>query len=171
MSYEEIASILKENKYPFTDAQCASRMKTLVRQYKTVKDNNTSGCKMKTFMYEKELDSLYNASPNIRPQFVLSSIMDEDNDEDEVADAKCEKRKAAENIEEKGNYTSSPKVRKTQFSEVMEYMKVAADERERKREEREQRAEKRHEDKMNLFKEPSILSKISKKLMCLSLIL
>ncbi|KAH3883035.1 hypothetical protein DPMN_006983 [Dreissena polymorpha] len=58
-------------------------MKTLVRQYKTVKDNNNiSGCKRKTFMYEKELDSLYKASPNIQPQFVLSRIMDEDNDED-----------------------------------------------------------------------------------------
>ncbi|KAH3768846.1 hypothetical protein DPMN_170062 [Dreissena polymorpha] len=76
--------------YPFADAQCASRMKTLVRQYKTVKDNNnTSGCKRKTYMYEKELDSLYKANPNIPPQFVL----DEDNEEDEDADVKRGKRR------------------------------------------------------------------------------
>lgn len=156
-AFEEIAEVLKQNMYPFTDVQCASRMKTLIRQYKTVKDNNnTSGSKRKSFLYENELDSLFKDRPNIRPQFVMSSgtisgAADDASDDssDEIV-PKTQKRKMENCEDEKG---SKSKIRKTQVSEVLEFMKTNASEQEKRREEREERKEKRHEDKMNMFKE------------------
>ncbi|XP_060554243.1 uncharacterized protein LOC132715272 [Ruditapes philippinarum] len=112
-AFEEIAQVLKEHQYPFTDAQCTSRMKTLIRQYKTVKDNNnTSGSKRKSFIYENELDSLFKGSPSIRPEFVMSSATathmsqsdedgDELDDEGEVTRADNCKRKTEHIADEK----------------------------------------------------------------------
>lgn len=161
-AFEEIAQVLKEHQYPFTDAQCTSRMKTLIRQYKTVKDNNsTSGRNRKSFMYENELDSLFKGSPSIRPEFVMSSATathmsqsDEDGDEldDEGAVTRADncKRKTEHIADEKG---ISPKIRKTQISEVIDFMKISKSEQEKRREEREEKKEKRHEDKMKMFQE------------------
>lgn len=92
-AFQEIAIILQEKNFHFTDAQCASRMKTLIRQYKTVKDNNnTSGRQRKTFKYEKELDLLFKESLNIKPEFVISSTKSTDNinkQEDFDSDGSC----------------------------------------------------------------------------------
>jgi hypothetical protein len=82
------------------------------------------------------------------------SQSDEDGDEldDEGAVTRADncKRKTENIADEKG---ISPKIRKTQISEVIDFMKISASEHEKRREEREEKKEKRHEDKMKMFQE------------------
>jgi len=39
-AFEEISTVLSQKQYHFTGEQCATRLKTLIRGYKQVKDHN-----------------------------------------------------------------------------------------------------------------------------------
>ncbi|XP_060607941.1 uncharacterized protein LOC132760068 [Ruditapes philippinarum] len=87
-AFEQIAAELRMKGYVFSQDQCASRMKTIYRVYKNVKDANAkSGNERKSYIFEKELDELYKDKLSINPKCVestatASSTTDEDEQEE-----------------------------------------------------------------------------------------
>lgn len=143
--------------YLYSGDQCHGRIKTLIRAYKQVKDHNSrSGNSHKTQQYEKELDELFGEKPNIIPKCTISSsgekATEEENTESNSDGAaaeraeKSQKRKAKE-TEEGG--TNVKKARKTQVSEVIDYLRSQDRVKQEKREEEQSRKEKRHEERMS----------------------
>lgn len=87
-AFDEISDAMMQKGYAFTSDQCATRMKTMLRAYKLVKDHNkVSGNQPKTYPYEKELDEIFGKHPNVNPVFVLSTL------DDNMADNGEEKNK------------------------------------------------------------------------------
>lgn len=155
-AFEQIADELRLKGYAFSQEQCGSRMKTIYRAYKNVKDANAkSGRERKTYIFEKELDELYKDKPNITPKFVEStasttSTADEDQQDDELEqNVETLKRKPNSPPEEKG----IKRARKSQVCEVLSFIESQSVEHEKRREQNEIRKQKRHEEKVDLFKQ------------------
>lgn len=90
--WDTISINFKEQGYNFSTEQISGRWKSLLRAYKSTKDNNKkSGSSRKNFEYESEMDELFENDPTIEPEAVLSSgtvaakrPANKDNEEGEV---------------------------------------------------------------------------------------
>ena len=126
-AFMDISVTFKEHGYFYNPDQCASRLKTITRAYKSVKDNNSkSGSSRKTYEYEKDLDDLYEKRPNIKPDFVLSSSAgtthQDSSCDDPAEEAISSKRASDESDTSSEGKLSRPKCRKTQISEVVTFL-------------------------------------------------
>lgn len=161
-AFAEISETLKEHGYYFNHEQCASRLKTITRAYKNMKDhNNKSGNSRKSFEYEQELNDLYEKRPNIHPQFVLSSsttstqAKDDDLGNRQETEVARNKRPSSTDSETEGNYIkpSAPKSRKTQVSEVITFIQDMTKSQEERHTNEQMKREERHKEKMSVFKD------------------
>lgn len=161
-AFTEISETLKEHGYHFNHEQCASRLKTITRAYKNMKDHNSkSGNSRKSYEYEQELNDLYEKRPNINPKFVLSTSTtstqpkDDDPGNREETEVAHNKRPSSTDSETEGNYTkpSAPKSRKTQVSEVITFIQDMTKNQEERHKNEQMKKEERHKDKMSVFKD------------------
>lgn len=148
---EEISTIMSQNQFIFTGEQCATRLKTLVRGYKQVKaHNNKSGNQKKTYVYEKELDDIMGDKPNVKPACTVSSNQDEQHEGDD--EMPVDEQRGRKRSQDDQGKNSQPKVRKTQISEVLAFMKEQSMAAEKRRAEEQERKDSRHKERIELMK-------------------
>ncbi|KAB0804627.1 hypothetical protein PPYR_01597 [Photinus pyralis] len=72
--WEQIASLINKKGYNVTAKQCQTKLATLKRQYKKIKDyNNTSGNDRKEWIYTEKMDELFGNKPWVEPVATASS--------------------------------------------------------------------------------------------------
>ncbi|XP_033756223.1 uncharacterized protein LOC117338967 [Pecten maximus] len=150
--WSKIAQCLRDQGYNFTPDQVAGRWKTITRAYKNTKDhNNKSGNSRKTYEYDTELDELMGDCPTVNPPHLQSSRKSASQtiESEECSDTDVESQSPREK-----------KPRKSNSSEILEFLRLhAAQQKERQKEEG-ARKEKMHADKLSLLS--NLVSAINK---------
>ncbi|XP_077273535.1 uncharacterized protein LOC143903619 isoform X3 [Temnothorax americanus] len=73
-AWEEIAEVLNNEGYIVTAKQCTTRVNTMKRTYKNVKDNNNkSGNNKRTWKYYDVMENLLGKKPYMTPMSTISS--------------------------------------------------------------------------------------------------
>ena len=130
------------------EGQCCNKWKSLKRSYKEVRDhNNKSGNDRKTHPFQKELDEVWLAKPNITPVAIASSSTGNHEEPPEPIEPTSKKRKG-EHLDKDGGKTK----RHSGVSEVVNFLHGYAEKQEKRYTEETSRLQKMHDDKMGMFK-------------------
>ena len=160
-AFEEVSEKLMNHMLFYSADKCSGRLKTLLRAYKSVKDHNSkSGNDRKSYLYEKELDEMFGDRPNVSPVCTINSsdhdyttrVEAEDPEEIQIESNK-RSRDDSSNEEKIGGEKKQKVGRKTQVSEVLEYLQKEASTRAQKKEDEEKKKDRRHNERMSMFEQ------------------
>ncbi|XP_071139839.1 uncharacterized protein [Mytilus edulis] len=155
--WEKIAKMLCSKGFSVNGDQVNGKWKTLMRGYKSVKDNNKkSGAGKKSYEFEEVLDELFENDPIIKPVLTLSST--DNNKKSATATDKPDDEEIA---------TPKPakKPRKTTSADIADTIKQYLQESKQHQEDTIERQERMHKDRINAYKgvEDALRSFLAKK--------
>lgn len=154
--YQEISTSLQKQGYNFTWEQGQGRLKTLITNFKTIKDqSNKSGNERKTCAFYKELDELYDGNSTFcGPANTRETSMFQR--KRKLTDKKEDNDKEDEEEKEETKKVEVPTIKKSKRSASNEmvdfpkdYVKAQKDAKQNEKEER----RNMHAEKMDLFRE------------------
>lgn len=139
-----------------TEQQVTNKWKSLKRSYKDIQDhNNKSGNDKKTHPFQNELDEIFKQKPTITPVATASSsTSSEESGKECKNEKKGIKRKHPHPHDDKSpEKECRSKIRHTQVSEVVSFLKNYAEKQEKRYVEESNRQERMHAERLSVFKD------------------